>query len=178
LPDRLARLGNRLDASEQLKIFELVDARIPAVTSDDLRAIRMENAKDDERFSDLMRDLWAAKIEGHRGMIGKAEATIAEAAPQLQIATEDVERAKDRLARIERGETVSGGLHKRMDIEVVFDEAGVTKRERKRWLLMGSLTSTEFEALADQTWHAKGFFEVIDRPINRAARKIILIRRA
>lgn len=39
LPERLARLGNRLAASEQPKIYEALHARIPMVTPDDQRAI-------------------------------------------------------------------------------------------------------------------------------------------
>jgi hypothetical protein len=50
LPERLARLGNRLGASEQPKIYEGIHARIPMATPEDQRTIQEENAKDDEGF--------------------------------------------------------------------------------------------------------------------------------
>jgi hypothetical protein len=44
-------------------------------TPDDQRAIQEENAKDDERFWDALRDLGESMIEGHKGLIAAAEAT-------------------------------------------------------------------------------------------------------
>jgi hypothetical protein len=60
--------------------------------------------------------------------------------------TEKVKRAKDRLDRLRRGETVSGGLGKRLDTEPLLDQAGFTKRDRRRWRLIDDLTPDEFEA--------------------------------
>ena len=64
LPARLARLGNRVGPEEHGKIYGLLHARIPMVTPDEQRAIQEENAKDDERFWDTMRDVNASAIEG------------------------------------------------------------------------------------------------------------------
>jgi hypothetical protein len=174
LPERLTRLGNRLAGSEQPKIYEAVHARIPMATPDDQRAIQEENAKDDERFWDAMRDLWAANLEGHKGLIADAEAKIAEAAPQLEVATESIERAKDRLARLARGEVVSGGLGKRVDMAALFERAGLTKRDLKRCRLMADLTPDEFEALLNQI---PKDIQLADDARERAARKIIRARR-
>ena len=78
LPERLARLGNRLASSEQPKIYEALHARIPMATPEDQRTSQEENAKDDERFWDAMRDLGATNLEGHKGMIAKLDVKIAE----------------------------------------------------------------------------------------------------
>ncbi len=50
LPERLARLGNRVGAEEHAKTYAAPHARIPTVTPEEQRAIQEENAKDDERF--------------------------------------------------------------------------------------------------------------------------------
>ena len=50
LPERLARLGNRVGAEEHAKTYAAPHARIPMVTPEEQRAIQEENAKDDERF--------------------------------------------------------------------------------------------------------------------------------
>ena len=74
LPERLTRLGNRIGADEHERIYAALHARIPMVTPDEQRAVQEENAKDDERFWELMRDLNAADAEGHKLLIASAEA--------------------------------------------------------------------------------------------------------
>lgn len=49
-------------------------------------------------------------IEGDKGLIAAAEAKNARLALLVADLTEKVERAKDRLDRLRRGETVGGGL--------------------------------------------------------------------
>jgi hypothetical protein len=175
LPGRLARLGNRLAASEHAKIIEALHARIPMVTPDDQRTIQEKNAKDEEQFWDAMRGMGEAIIEGNKGLIADAEAKIAEAAPQLEIATKSVERAKDRLERLRRGETVCGGLGKRMNMGALFERAGFTKRALRRCRLMADLTPDELEALLNQIPRE---IELANNAREREARKMIRARRA
>jgi hypothetical protein len=175
LPDRLARLGNRLGASEQPKIYEALHARIPMATPDDQRAIQEENAQDDEQFWDLLRSLNEELIEGNKGLIATAEAKNTEIAPHVAAASEKVERAKDRLERLRRGEAVSGGLGKRMDMDALFEQAGLTKRDKRRCLLMAARTPNEHETLLNQIPRD---IEHADNARERAARRLIRSRRA
>jgi hypothetical protein len=152
------------------------------VTPDDQRAIQEENAKDDELFWDGLRELNAAKIADHKEMIVAAEAKIAAHTPLVADAAEHANRAKDRLARLSRDETVSGGLGKRLDFEALLDAAGFTKRDRKRALLLASLTPAEFEMLENENFESKSgrpsrLIEAINSLNTRAARKIIRARR-
>jgi hypothetical protein len=75
-PDRMLapRLANRVSADEQTKIYAALHARIPMVTAEEQRAIQAENAQDDLRFWDALRDMNASLIEGHKGLIATAEA--------------------------------------------------------------------------------------------------------
>ena len=57
----VARLANRVGNDEHPKIYGALHARIPMVTPDEQRAIQEENAKDDERFWDALRDLNASE---------------------------------------------------------------------------------------------------------------------
>ena len=50
LPERLARLGNRVGPDDQAKVYAALHARIPMVTPDEQRAIQEANAEGDERF--------------------------------------------------------------------------------------------------------------------------------
>jgi hypothetical protein len=48
LPERLARLGNRVRPDDQAKVYASLHARIPMVTPDEQRVIQEANAEGDE----------------------------------------------------------------------------------------------------------------------------------
>jgi hypothetical protein len=172
MPDHMARLGNRVAPDDQAKIFGALHARIPMVTPDDQRAIQEENAKDDEQFWGSVHDMNAELVEGNKALVAKVEATIAEVAPQVQAAAERRDIAKARLEKIKRGETVAGGLGKRIDFEALLNEAGWTSLDFRRARLMKKLTEAEFdEALANMKVP-----EEHDRAFDREARRILRAR--
>jgi hypothetical protein len=88
LPERLARLANRVGPDDQAKVYAALHARIPMVTPDEQRAIQEANAEDDERFWDAMRDIGASSVEGHKALIARAETKIAEHVAQAAEAGE------------------------------------------------------------------------------------------
>ena len=110
LPERLARLGNRVGPDDQAKVYSALHARIPMVTPDEQRAIQEANADGDERFWGAIRDMGIASVEEHKALISSAEKRIAEHAPKAAEAGERAQTAKNRLARLARGESVPGGF--------------------------------------------------------------------
>ena len=72
LPERLARLANRVGPDEHGKIYGALHARIPMVTAEEQSAVQEENFKDDERFWEAMRDMGTASVEEHRALITRA----------------------------------------------------------------------------------------------------------
>ena len=97
------------------------------VTAEEQGAVQEENFKDDERFWDTMRDLNAASVEEHKSLIASAEAKLKgheSAGPPTPV--EKLETAKNRLQRLQRGESVSGGLGKKLDIVAIMKAAGIT----------------------------------------------------
>jgi hypothetical protein len=176
LPARLARLGNRVGPEEHGKIYGALHARIPMVTPDEQRSIQEENAKDDERFWDTMRDLNAASVEEHKSLIASAEAKLKGHESAAADAGEKLETAKNRLQRLQRGESVSGGLGKKLDIVAIMKAAGITPGDLRRMRLYGSLTKTEFESLLEPT-RMKRRLEAADRVFDREVRRIIRARR-
>ena len=121
------------------------------VTAEEQRAVQEENAKDDERFWDTMRDLNAASVEEHKSLIAAAEAKLKGHESAAADAGEKLETAKDRLQRLQRGESVSGGLGKKFDVVAAMKAAGITPGMLRRMRLYGSLTETEFESLLGPT---------------------------
>lgn len=74
LPERLLRLGNRVNEDQHAAIYAALHARIPMVTPDEQREIQVENAKDNERFWDIIQEMNASSAEGHKLLIASAEA--------------------------------------------------------------------------------------------------------
>ena len=174
IEERLARLGNRVGPDDRDKIIAALGARIPFLTPDDLRAVQEENAKDDERIWGGIRDLNASGVEQHKILIASAEKKIAGYTAGSAQAAERADAAKDRLARIDRGETVPGGLVKRLDFEKLMREAGIAPALLKRAELLGSLTAEEFESFLKKN-HVG--FEAMDKAMDREARQILRARK-
>ena len=175
LPERLARLGNRVDPNDQAKVYAALHARIPMVTPDEQRAIQEANAEDDERFWDAMRDIGASSVEGHKALIALAETKIAEYAPKAAEAGERAQAAKDRLERIRRGESVPGGLGKPFDVRAAFKAEGFTERDLRRMRRLASLTEAEMKQASVKV--GAEVVDAADRAIESEARRILRARR-
>jgi hypothetical protein len=175
LPQRLAALGNRLGSDEHPKIYAALHGRIPMVTAEEQRAVQEENFKDDERFWDTMWDLNAASAEEHKSLIATAEAKLKGHESAAADASEKLETAKNRLQRLQRGESVAGGLGKKFDVAAAMKAAGITPRLMKRARLLSSLTETEFESLLEPT-RMKRRIDAEDKAFDREARRIIRAR--
>jgi hypothetical protein len=127
LHQRLAKLGNRVDAAAAAKVLAAVHARIAMVTAEEQRGLQLENAKADAEFWNDFADLHAGTVDGHKGLVAAAEKTIARSA-----SAEHATQAKDRIARIERGEDVQGGLHKPLTYEraqQIMRDAGLSRSD-------------------------------------------------
>lgn len=129
LHERMAKLGNRIDAATQAKLYSDIHARIPMVIPDEARALQLDNAKADAQLWGTMADLHADTASDHERLIAKAEATRANIAAEQARAAAQAARAKDRIASIERGEDVFGGLGKPVGYEQFLLKAGFTKAD-------------------------------------------------
>jgi hypothetical protein len=128
LHERMARLGNRVDAAAQAKLLGDIHARVPMVTPEEQRALQLANAEADAQAWGTIADLHAGTVEGQEGVIASAERAKGAAAAEHAKAATHAAAAKDRVARIERGEDVAGGLGKPLTMADVL-KAGFTKVE-------------------------------------------------
>jgi hypothetical protein len=175
LPERLARLGNRVRPDDQAKVYASLHARIPMVTPDEQRAIQEANAEDDERFWDAMRDIGASSVEEHKALIARAETVIAKEEQRVAQAAEKIEAAKSWLEKLKRGEDVAGGLGKPFDARAALKAEGFTERDLRRMRLLASLTEPEMKQASAKT--CAEVVDAADRAIEREARRIIRARR-
>jgi hypothetical protein len=73
LHQRLANLSKRLDAAAQAKVLGDVHARIPMVTPDEQQALKLKNARADERFWSNLHGIHAGMVDDRKGLAATAE---------------------------------------------------------------------------------------------------------
>jgi hypothetical protein len=172
LPQRLAALGNRVGPDEHAKIYAALHARIPMVTPDEQRGVQEENASADERFWDMMQDMNAASAEGHKGLIASTGTKLKESERAAADAAEKRDAARERLAKLKRGESVAGGLGKKLDI-IAMMKTTFTPSEIRRMVRYASLGREVFETwlkqALDDRWTAAGN-RYLDRDLRRFLR--------
>jgi hypothetical protein len=143
LHERLAKLSNRVDAATQGKILTDVHARIPMVTVDEQRSLQIRNAEADEQFWTTMRSMFEANSADLKQHADLTERKIADVKPQITNADVKAATARDRMARIKNGETVSGGLGKPQSREDIIASLGLTKKDLRRFSAVHELCETE-----------------------------------
>jgi hypothetical protein len=107
---RLDRLANRI-GPDMAKIMGALHERVPMVTPDEQRELQLENARADERFHTGLAGMQASIVEDHKGLKITVEQVIAANQTEATANAERAAAARDRVERIERGESVSGGLN-------------------------------------------------------------------
>jgi hypothetical protein len=101
------------------------------MTADEQRELQLANAKADAEVWDTLAEMHGEAAEGQAGLIAAAERAKASAAAEHTKATEHAAAAKDRAARLARGEDVAGGLGKPLTLADVY-AAGLTKADIAR----------------------------------------------
>jgi len=141
LPQRLASLGNRVGPDQH-----------------------------EAQMSEAMRDMAEGSVAGHKRVIADAEDAIAKAQPAASAFAADAADARARLAKLKRGESVSGGLGKRPDALAMFKAAGWTPRQISRAMRLASLTEDEFKMLEGRIYIG---LDASEKALDREARRII-----
>jgi hypothetical protein len=77
-------------------------------SADEQQELQLENTKQDASFWESLHEMHTAAIEERKGLIAGVEKLNAESAAEKAGAEAHLEAARERIARIERGEPVSG----------------------------------------------------------------------
>jgi hypothetical protein len=157
LHERFAKLSNRVDAATQGKILTDIHARIPMVTLDEQSGLQLRNAESDEQLWTTMRSLSEDNLVGLKQLADETERSMAEIKPLITNADAKAATARDRAARLKRGEAVSGGLGKPRTREDMIAMLGMSKSEVRRCLAVAELSQPEggFEELMDELNRAR-----------------------
>jgi hypothetical protein len=168
--ERLAKLSNRVTAEQHAKVLGAIHKRVPMVTADEQRDLQRANAEADAQFWDGIADVYADTVEDHEGLVAFAESKIANMEAQRADAAENAAKAKDRIARLERGETVEGGLGKPMtaeDAERICRAAGMTASDLRHAQVLAALPEAAIPLIVQAA------VEGSDRAAKRTARKLL-----
>jgi hypothetical protein len=141
LPDRLARLANRIGAEEAAGIYAAIHTRVPMVTLDEQRELQKETAEADQRFWSMVRDAQAATAQDHEALGKKIEHTVAESRRAAAEADAKAALAKQRLDALARGEAIDGGFEKPMSRAEMLAALGWTERDARRAALLVDVTA-------------------------------------
>jgi hypothetical protein len=135
LPPRLNKLANRI-GGDQIKILDAVHARIPMVTIDEMHALQRENAEADVEVWQTFEDL--ADAEGQKELAAIAARKAADAEARAKGAAEKAAEARERIARLDRGETLTGGLGKPLQLtRQDFIKAAFTESDLRHMRALG-----------------------------------------
>ena len=109
--DIAVRLANRVTAEDRRKALGLVHKRIPKPTAADEQAARVETARDDVRFCELVRDGSSTEADmnkARRRLIAAAEKQIAKDRALAEMAERQIAEAQRRFMKLTRGERAAG----------------------------------------------------------------------
>jgi hypothetical protein len=179
LHQRLGKVSNRFGHETQGKILGAIAARIPMPSVEEQRQLQQENAEADERFWSSLQGMNASTAEDHRELLATTQRAIANSEAAAKSAASNAERAKERLAKIERGEDVVGGLGKPMtreDVERIMLANGWTKGDlRGAERLSTLLAELERRGIAGDYWEAwRKHREAGERRVRRAVEREVL----
>ena len=163
--ERLAKLANRVTADEQARIRGDLHARIPMPTADEQAAVQLANAQIDEKVFGALQNMHAAAVADHERFAATVETKIAEHRAGLANFTAQVAAARERVAAIERGEAVVGGLGKPLDIEAALLADGWSDAD-----IQHCRDSVEVEATARRLGGAdQSLADKVDRAITESS---------
>ncbi|MBJ7403388.1 MAG: hypothetical protein JHD07_08860 [Bradyrhizobium sp.] len=169
LHQRLAHLSNRIDASQHAKALSDVHARIPMVTIDEQRALKLEVAQADEKLWDALAAMHEASANDQRRLGARAErVAIANQQASIEAATRAA-TMRDRIERLKRGEDAPGAL-KRFDPGRALHDAGWSKAEIEHAILLAMLPEEAFNEVIEASHQAsERAGEIAARKAARAA---------
>jgi hypothetical protein len=147
LHERLANLSNRIDGKTQGRVLGLVHGRVPMVTPQEQRELQLSNALAEATAWEAVAGICDANAEDSKRLLVSADLTLGAYASAAKAAANAASAAKDKLARLQHGENVGGGLGKPKDIEAVLIEAGLTKADMRRAIRSAEFNEEEFEAI-------------------------------
>jgi hypothetical protein len=147
LHERLAKLSNRLDSEARARVLGAVNERIPMATVQDQRQAQLTNARAEAEVYRAVADWLKSGAEDSKKLLAAAERKIAANENGSCAAAEIAQAAKDRIDRLEQGESVAGGFGRPANLKDVMLELGFNRTDLRRMSQISALTEEQFKAV-------------------------------
>jgi hypothetical protein len=142
--------------------------------ADDQIAHTLTVARQDAKVFGTVAEGVAEMIAGKRVMIARLQADIVELESAQDRYTAEAAITQDRVARLERGEDVPGGIGKPIDPQEVLRRAGYSDAELRHLCVEGAMTEATYES-----YYAEVLRRLTDERSNRAlARRFLRAQQA
>jgi hypothetical protein len=137
--ERLSNLSNRLGPDAWGKILGEIHGRVPMVTAEEQRALQLANAKADVEQWSAIRDMSAELAAGQEQVVAGLRESIASGKKGAAEADAKAKTAEQRVAAIERGDVVEGGLGKPFSMEDFMKPTGMTRADVDHSILLATI---------------------------------------
>lgn len=148
--ERLSKLSNRVGADTLGKILGDIHARVPMMTAEEQRVLQLSNAKTDAEQWSAIRDMSASTAAGHEELADKLRTAAASGREGATEAEAMAKAAEERVAAIERGDTVEGGLGKPFNIEDFMKATGWTRADIDHSILLAGVPKEHMDEFFDE----------------------------
>jgi hypothetical protein len=168
LPQRLARLGNRIDPDNQAAILAQIHERLPMASIAERKDAQLARARDDERFWSQIAEMQTETAEAYRQLAVKAGEDAAKADAAAIDAKSHRDRTKARLADIEAGKLGPDTTAKPLSREDMRKMMGITRAEMQHCVRLSMIA----EILGDEAFWRENreHFDQLQKRQSRAER--------
>jgi hypothetical protein len=127
LHQRLQRLDNRVD--DIGRIMTAVHERVPMVTLDEQRELKISTAEEEARRTQSLHDMHEETVSGQKQLVQKAQSAIADGEAQMAVLAAEAAAAKQRAERLRQGEDVMAAIRRAMTQKELMAAIGWTKAD-------------------------------------------------
>lgn len=149
LHQRLARLSNRIKADDLHKLMAAIHDRVPMPMTDEQRRLQRDNAEQDLTEWSGLHSLNESLLADNKAVAAKLAKKIAEMEASTAKSAASVDAAKERLAKIDRGDEVSGGLSKPPSFEDILLASGLSKADIEHCRVVGTMNEAALYQIND-----------------------------
>jgi hypothetical protein len=155
LHQRLSELANRINDAERGKILDSIHRRVPMPMLAEMQALKIENAEAEERAWSNIHALHEGQVDDHKGLAATVARAIASGSEAMTKAAVRSADARDRAARLRKGEDAPGSLGKPPTFDQQLLQAGFTKEQLRAALQLNEVCEVlGFDAVM-KTFHAE-----------------------
>jgi hypothetical protein len=151
---RLAGLRNRVDANTAGQVMTAIHSRIPMVTPDEQRELRLATAEEEARLAQSLLDMHVESVTGHKALIQRAQASVSQGEAAAADLAKDAGEAGERAKRLRSGEDAPGKISRPMTQGEFMKAIGWTKADLRHARVLQELhklglTETATRAVVD-----------------------------